>query len=422
MREKLAVPEAECANAIEELCGLNHVVEAAVLSTCNRVEVYVVALSRDRALFEVTEWMAKKSGTDVSDLKPHLFVLRESDATQHLFRVSAGLDSLVLGEGQVLSQVKQVATIGNGAKGFGKIMTLLFNRAIQVGKEVRTKTNISSGAVSISASAVELALSKLPVTTFRSVRVLVVGAGKTGKLVIKHLAAKGSKHIVVVNRSEQKVAAIHKELKSVELIYKPSTEMLACAAEADVVFTCTSSEKPLFLKEQVETLPSVSEALGGLRLFVDISVPRNVGSCVSDVGSARLYDVDDLKEAMEANMEKRRRKVMEAEPIIAENLLQFEDAFNSFETVPTLKKLRSYAETIRAEELEKCLSKLGADLPEKLIPEVTALSHRIVKKLLQGPIQHLKCSASEQRTLEETVENMHVINRMYSLDTQEFHV
>ncbi|XVF31948.1 hypothetical protein REPUB_Repub17cG0039100 [Reevesia pubescens] len=154
---------------------------------------------------------------------------------------------------------------------------------LPVGKRVRTETNIDAGAISVSSATVELALMKLPELSHATARMLVIGAGKMGKLVIKHLVAKGCTKMVVVNRSEEKVAAIGEEMKGVEIIYKPHTDMLTCSAEADVVFTSTSSETPLFLKEHVKDLPPVSSEVGGLRLFVDISVPRNVGSCVTDV-------------------------------------------------------------------------------------------------------------------------------------------
>ncbi|KAF9615855.1 hypothetical protein IFM89_026743 [Coptis chinensis] len=187
--------QAEWPRFIGELCGLNHIEEAGVLSTCNRMEIYVVALSWHRGVRELTEWMAKTSGIPASELRHHLFMLRDGDATQHLFEVSAGLDSLVLGEGQILAQVKQVVMSGEGVNGFG-----------------------------------------------RNISVLVVGAGKMGKLVIKHLVAKGWTKIVVVNRSEERVEAIPEEMRDIEIIYKPLTEMLACAGESDVVFTSTASE------------------------------------------------------------------------------------------------------------------------------------------------------------------------------------
>lgn len=419
MREKLAVPEAQWSRAIGELCNLNHIEEAAVLSTCNRMEIYMVALSWHRGIREVMEWMSKTSGIPVSELRDHLFMLRDGDATRHLFEVAAGLDSLVLGEGQILAQVKQVVKVAQSSGGLGKNIDRLFKDAISTGKKVRTDTNISSGAVSVSSAAVELALMKLPASHALSARMLVIGAGKMGKLVIKHLAAKGCKRVVVVNPSMEKVDAIREELEDIEIIYKPLTEIFSSAAEADVVFTSTASETPLFLKEHVETLPPVSESVGGFRLFVDISVPRNVGSCVSDVKTARLFNVDDLKEVVEANKEDRLRKAMEAQAIITRELKSFEAWRDSLETVPTIKKLRSYAERIKAAELEKCIQKMGEDvLTKKVRRAVEDLASGIVNKLLHGPLQHLRCDGTDSRTLDETLENMHALNRMFSLDTE----
>ncbi|CAL9065539.1 unnamed protein product [Musa banksii] len=419
MREKLAVPEAQWPRAIGELCNLNHISEAAVLSTCNRMEIYVVALSWNPGIREVMDWMAKTSGIPVAELRQHLFVLLDSDATRHLFEVSAGLDSLVLGEGQILAQVKQVVRVGQGSRGLGKNIDRMFKDAITAGKRVRSETNIASGAVSVSSAAVELALMKLPKSHSASARMLVIGAGKMGKLVIKHLAAKGCKRVVVVNRSVERVDAIREEMKDIEIIYRPFSEMVTSSAAADVIFTSTASETPLFLKEHVEALPPASEAVGSARLFVDISVPRNVGSCVSNVEHARVYNVDDLKEVVEANKEDRLRKAMEAQSIITQELKRFEAWRDSLETVPTIKKLRSYADRIRASELEKCLQKIGDDaLTKKLRKAVDELSSGIVNKLLHGPLQHLRCDGTDGRTLDETLENMHALNRMFSLDTE----
>ncbi|XP_059313842.1 glutamyl-tRNA reductase 1, chloroplastic-like [Lycium ferocissimum] len=418
MREKLSIPEAQWPQAIRELCSLNHIEEAAVLSTCNRIEIYVSALAQNRGIKEVTEWMSKYSGVPVTELCQHRFLLYNQDATQHLFEVAAGLDSLVLGEGQILAQVKQVVKNSQGVPGFGRKISELFKHAITAGKRVRTETNISSGSVSISSAAVELALLKLPEYSSSMAPVLIVGAGKMGKLVIKHLVAKGFKKMVVVNRTEERVAAIREELKDADIIYKPFSEMLACAAQADVIFTCTASEAPLFIKESVQALPSVNSEDGGRRLFIDISVPRNVEPSVSELEGACIYNVDDLKEVVEANKEDRLRKKMEAEVIIAEEVKQFEAHKNSLETVPTIKKLRAYAERIRAAEIDKCLSKMGDDLPQNKKKAIYDLSLGIVNKLLHGPMQHLKCDGTENRTLSEILENMHALNRIFSLDTE----
>lgn len=345
-------------------------------------------------------------------------MLYNQDATEHLFEVSAGLDSLVLGEGQILAQVKQVVKVGQGVNGFGRNISGLFKHAISVGKRVRTETNIAAGAVSVSSAAVELALMKLPEPSHATARMLVIGAGKMGKLVIKHLVAKGCTKMVVVNRTEERVAAIREELKDIEIIYEPLSEMMRCASEADVIFTSTASETPLFFKEHVQDLSPVGPQVGGSRLFVDISVPRNVSACVGDIEGVRVYNVDDLKEVVEANKEDRHRKAMEAQAIIVEESKQFEAWRDSLETVPTIKKLRAYAERIRAAELDKCLSKLGDDIPKKTRRAVDDLSRGIVNKLLHGPMQHLRCDGSDSQTLAETLENMHALNRMFSLETE----
>ncbi|KDP35935.1 hypothetical protein JCGZ_09907 [Jatropha curcas] len=416
IREKLAIPEAQWPQAINELCDLNHIEEAAVLSTCNRMEIYVVALSQHRGVKEVTEWMSKISGIPISELSEHRFILYNEDATRHLFQVASGLESVVLGEGQILAQVRQVKKLGQGVSGFGRKISGLFEHAIIAGKRVRTETNIASGSVSVSSAAVELGLTKLPESSYDSVRVLVIGAGKMGKLVIKHLAAKGCTKMVVVNRTEEKVAAIREELKYVEIIYKPLTEMMACASEADVIFTCTASDAPLFLKEHVQRLLPVDPKFGR-RFFIDISVPRNVEPCVSDLETAEVYNVDDLKEVVAANKEDRLRKAMEAQSVISEELRKFEAWKDSLETVPTIKKLRAYLERIRASELDKCLSKMG-NISEKQKKAIYDLSMGILKKFLHGPMQHLRIDANDCRKPEEVLEVMHAVNRMFDLETE----
>ncbi|CAM6036916.1 unnamed protein product [Sphagnum compactum] len=314
MREKLAVPEAEWPHAIAELSAHNHIGKAAVLSTCNRMEIYVVALSWNRGVQEVTEWMSKMSGIPVEDLLKHLFILHDNDATQHLFRVSAGLDSLVLGEG-------------------------LFKQAITAGKRVQSETSISAGAVSVSSAAVELTVMKLSEGGLPKVNVVIVGAGKMSKLLVKHLLSKGCTHIVIVNRSEQRVLDLQMEFSGAKIIYVPLSEMLQCAGEADVVFTSTASNVPLFFKETVKDMPPASQLAGGGQHFINISVPRNVVACLTDLPSTKVYNVDYLKEVVAANKEERRQKALELQVIIDEELQSFEAWCDSLETVPTIKKL-----------------------------------------------------------------------------------
>eukprot|EP00250_Pteridium_aquilinum_P007524 c17217_g1_i1 orf=580-1410(+) len=246
-------------------------------------------------------------------------------------------------------------------------------------------------------------------------RVLIIGAGKMSKLLVKHLLSKGCHRMVVVNRTEQRVLDLQAEFPEAELVYRPLSEMMARTGESDVVFTSTASEIPLFYRETVETLPPAAQELGGIRHFIDISVPRNVAACVGQVPSARIYNVDDLKEVVAANKEERCRKAMEAQVIIEEELRSFEAWRDSLETVPTIKKLRAYAEQIRTGELEKCLVKMGEDVPKKHKKLVEDLSKGIVNKLLHGPMTHLRCDATDSRTVSETLENMQALERMFNL-------
>lgn len=343
-------------------------------------------------------------------------MLYNKDATRHLFEVASGLDSVVLGEGQILAQVKQVKKLGQGVSGFGRKISGLFERAIIAGKRVRTETNIASGSVSVSSAAVELGQMKLPESSYGAARVLVIGAGKMGKLVIKHLAAKGCTKMVIVNRTEESVDAIREELKDTEIVYKPLSEMVACASEADIIFTCTASESPLFLKEDVERLPPVDPKVER-RIFIDISVPRNVEPSISDLETAEVYNVDDLKEVVAANKEDRLRKAMEAQGVISEELQKFEAWKDSLETVPTIKNLRAYLERIRASELDKCMSKMG-DISEKQKKAISDLSIGMLKKFLQGPMQHLRLDANGCRKPEELLEIMHAVNTMFDLEKE----
>lgn len=356
------------------------------------------------------------SGVPISEICQHRFILYNSDATRHLFEVASGLDSVVIGEGQILAQVKQVKKLGQGVAGFNRKISGLFEQAIIAGKRVRTETNIASGSVSVSSAAVELALMKLPESSYATTRVLVVGAGKMGKLVIKHLAAKGCTKMVVVNRTEERVAAVREELKHIEIIYKSLSELMACAAEADVVFICSASETPLFLKEHVQTFLPVGPEIGR-RLFVDISVPRNVEPSVSNLETAEVYNVDDLKVVVAANKEDRLRKAREAQAIISEEVHKFEAWKDSLDTVPTIKKLRAYVDRIRASELDKCLSKMG-DITDKQKKAIYDLSMGMMKKFLQGPMQHLRSDGSDCHKPKELLETMHSVNRMFELEKE----
>jgi glutamyl-tRNA reductase len=480
LREKLAVPEAEWQRAIEELCSYPHIEEAAVLSTCNRMEIYVVAVSFHRGVREVEDWMSRASGVGLEELRPHLFLLRDRDATGHLLRVSGGLDSLVMGEGQILAQVKQVHKVGQNAPGFGRHLNGLFKQAVTAGKRVRSETSISSGAVSVSSAAAELAQLKLPTHDFNDAKVCIIGAGKMSKLLVKHMHSKGCTRMTVLNRSLPRAEALAEEFPEVQFDIHLMHDLMKCVEESDLIFAASGSEELLVHKEDIENMPAASEKVGGVRRFVDISVPRNIAPQLNELeGKAIVYNVDDLKEVVAANKEERARAAAEAEVLLKEEQLAFEAWRDSLETVPTIKALRGKAETIRASELEKTLNKLGDGLTNKqkkvragvgwdrVVPRcITAaaaagqvrlqfarklavataqptppgmiasplpppllafptpqvieeLSKGIVNKLLHGPMTALRCDGADADTVAQTLANMEALERMFGLSEDE---
>lgn len=419
MREKLSVPQDEWPQAIKELCAYPHIEEAAVLSTCNRFEVYVVAVSWHRGVREVEDWLSQSSGVDLEELREHLFLLRDGDATSHVLRVSAGLDSLVLGEGQILSQVKSVFEVGQNADGFGRHLGGLFKAAITAGKRVRSETKIASGAVSVSSAAAELCQMKLPTGDYNDARILIVGAGKMSRLLVKHLASKGCKKMRILNRSLPRAEELKNDFPDCDIEIGLMDELIEATENSDVVFVASSSDEPVLAKKDLETLAPASDKVGGMRRLFDISVPRNVDADVNELeGSHRVFNVDDLREVVEANKGARARAADEARTLLTEEQANFEAWRDSLETVPTIKRLRGKAEDIRSMELEKALKKMG-DLDKKQRKAVEDLSRGIVNKLLHGPMQSMRSDGTDARQVSQTLVNMHALERMFDLSPQD---
>jgi glutamyl-tRNA reductase len=396
VREKMAVPEDKWEEAIAELCSYPHVEEAGILSTCNRMEIYVVALSWHRGVREVEEWMSKYSGVPLEELRPHMFLLRDQDATSHLLKVSGGLDSVVMGEGQILAQVKNVFALGENVDGFGRHLSGLFKAAITAGKRVRSETSIASGAVSVSSAAAELVQMKLPGGNFDGCRVMIVGAGTMSRLLVEELMA---------------------DFPEANIKLALMDDFLAQAEKHDVIFTAASTGV-IITKADLANMAPANASVGGSRRLVDIAVPRNVDADCGDDENTILYNVDDLKELVELNKDKRERAADEARELLTHEQAQFEAWRDSLETVPTIKRLRNKAEIIRAAELEKAILKLGDGLTKKQMKAVEELSRGIVNKLLHGPMQALRSDGTDPSEVSQTLVNMHALETMFDLKDQ----
>jgi glutamyl-tRNA reductase len=289
VREKLAIPEPDWNAASADLVATGAIAEAAVLSTCNRFEVYYAATDPREAMAAVTQYLSDRGNLPVSVLRKNIFMLSGDDAVAHIMRVSGGLDSLVVGEGQILSQVRQchLRSIEEDGSG-GKVLSRLLQTAVQAGKRVRSETGISKGSVSISSAAVELSemLSvqdlKLP---FSEARLAVIGAGKMTRLLIIHLASRGLEKITIVNRSLGSPQELAEQFPDIEIEIKLMDDLWDVVAKSDIVYTATSATDYIVDKNRLE-----ENGLGGGKplMLVDIAVPRNVGTDCKEVSQVNM--------------------------------------------------------------------------------------------------------------------------------------
>ncbi|MEL7330239.1 MAG: glutamyl-tRNA reductase, partial [Cyanobacteria bacterium J06559_1] len=383
VREKLSIPSAQVADAIAHLGNSPTIQEVSILSTCNRLEIHIVASEIETGIRDVMRFLSEHSGIEPNELRPHLFVLLQQDAVMHLMRVAGGLDSLVLGEGQILSQVKHALSLAQQHKGVGRILNRLLKDAIKAGKRVRTDTNLGTGAVSISSAAAELALMK--VESFDNCHIAILGAGKMARLLVQHLISKRANKITLLNRTIGRANDLAAQFGDVDITTGTLDSMLDAVVAADVVFTCTSSVEPILHKENLAPVCNGSQIM-----VFDIAVPRNVHSNISEIESVFAFNVDDLKAVVAQNQESRRQMALEAEALLEEEVDGFMDWLRSLDTVPTISSLRSKVETIREQELEKAMSRLGSEFSEKHRGVVEALTRGIVNKILHDPMTQLR--------------------------------
>jgi len=406
VREKLSIPEPQMESAIAYLLSYPHIEEVAILSTCNRLEIYIVTRETEQGIREVTQFLSEHSKLPVLNLRQHLFMLLHEDAVMHLMRVAAGLDSLVLGEGQILAQVKHTHKLGQQYNGIKLILNRLFKQTLTAGKRVRTETSIGTGAVSISSAAVELA--QLKVQNLAACRVTIVGAGKMSRLLVQHLVAKGASQISILNRSRQRAEELASQFRGTKLQLYSITEMMPVIATSDLVFTSTAATEPLLERSKLEAILEQNRPL----MLFDISVPRNVHPDVNEMNNVQAFNVDDLKAVVAQNHESRRKIAMEAQRLLEEEIEVFDTWWRSLETVSTISCLRDKMETIRSQELEKALSRLGCEFAEKHQEVIEALTRGIVNKILHDPMVQLRA----QQDIEARRQAMETLQMLFNLD------
>ncbi|MCP9791594.1 glutamyl-tRNA reductase [Vulcanococcus limneticus] len=399
IRERLSIAEQTMEDSLQRLRADEQVLEASILSTCNRLEIYTLLRHPEQGVTAVGTFLSEVSGLELGDLTPHLFTYHHEEAVGHLMRVAAGLDSLVLGEGQILSQVKKMYRLGQEHRSIGPILNRLLNQAVSTGKRVRTETNLGTGAVSISSAAVELA--QLKVGQARGVddlvpldqeQIAVVGAGRMARLLLQHLQAKGAKGVVLLNRTVERAEQMAADFPGLPVQCRPLSDLNHCLSTCSLVFTSTAADDPIIDAERLGRLNRRSSLM-----LIDIGVPRNIAADVAGLGGVESYDVDDLQEVVARNQEARREIAAEAEGLLQEEGRQFLEWWDGLEAVPIVNRLRLQLEDIREQELQKALSRMGPDLSARERKVVEALSKGIINKILHTPVTNLRAPQPRQQ-------------------------
>jgi glutamyl-tRNA reductase len=403
LREKLDFSAGGVGEAVQELAARASVPECVVLSTCNRSEIYVAGSDAGRTGEDVVEFLSQFHRLPRELFLPHLFTLEGREAVGHLFRVAAGLDSVVVGEPQILGQVKDAFQAAAARHCTGPLLDRLFTSSFTVGKRVRTETALGEGAVSVSFEAVAIARKIFGKLEGR--KVLVVGAGEISTLTAQHLRGSGVGEILITSRTAAHAAALAAAVNGRAI---PWTELSSALTAADIVITATGAQRPIIARAQVEAATR-KRRLDPLYI-IDIAVPRDVDPSVGDLEQVFLYNIDDLQKFVQKNLSNRGAEVSRAEAIVSEETSRFVAWQRSRSTVPTLVALRRRFYAIRESELQRLEGKLAGLTPEarERFEEVTRL---IVEKLLLEPTEQLKRLPDEETQVVYT----EVINRLFRL-------
>ncbi|MFA7398918.1 MAG: glutamyl-tRNA reductase, partial [Sideroxydans sp.] len=384
VREQIAFNAETMDVALRDLVGNGAAKEATILSTCNRTEVYCSTHEPTQAI----NWLASYHHLAANDIEPYIYRLPQEQAVKHAFRVASGLDSMVLGEPQILGQMKQAVRQAEQAGTMGFLLHKLFQRTFSVAKDVRTQTEIGANLVSMAAAAVKLAERIYP--SIAEQRVLFIGAGEMIELNAVHFAARNPKQITVANRTLERAQTLARRINGHAVTLNELPEQLA---QHDIIVTCTASTLPILGKGMVER---ALKARKHRPLFiVDLAVPRDVEAEVSELNDVFLYTVDDLSEVVRDGLDARQGAVKEAEVIIDSGVSDFVHWMESRGVVPTIRALRDHAERQRRAEMEKALRALAkGENAEKVLE---SLSSALTNKFLHAPTQALNQATSAER-------------------------
>jgi glutamyl-tRNA reductase len=382
VRERLHIPEAALPVLLERLGKEATVLERLVLSTCNRVEVYAVTADLEQAQAAIPAVLAEGTQTPLALFQDRLYHHHQEEAVRHAFRVAASLDSLVLGESQILHQMKEAYQMAQAQAATGPILNTLMTRTLGVAKKVRTETGIGESTVSVPSAAIGLA--KTIFGELKDRRVLILGAGEMAELAARNLKCEGVQAVLVAHRNFDRAAEMASRLQGRAVRFDQIRDELR---QADIVVSSTAAPHYLLHRADVEELMRLRR---NRPLFlIDIAVPRDIDPEVNQIDNAYLYDIDDLEGVVASHREARQQEAAQAELLVEREVASFQRWLNSLEVVPTIVDLRRQVEEIREAELEKALSRLQ-ELDPAQQEVVRALAHGITNKVLHHPTTELK--------------------------------
>ena len=400
VRGQVAFPPEQLARALAELTALDGIHEAAIVSTCNRTEIYC---SRDNTSDDIiTDWLCRFHQLESDSLLPHLYIYQQADAVRHVLRVAAGLDSMILGEPQILGQMKEAYQHSLQANSIDTLVNRLFQHTFSVAKQVRTDTAIGASPVSVAFAAVSLArqiFGKLEDQT-----ALLIGAGETIELTARHLHDQGIGKIIVANRTVSRAHDLAAQFNGygIEL-----DEISTHLEEADIVISSTASTEPLITRKQMQS--ALKKRKHRPVFMVDIAVPQDIAADVAELDDVYLYTVDDLQQVIDENLRSREEAALQAEEIIDDQVERFMAWVQSLDAVPTVRAYREYAESLGEAAIEKAARQLENGTPPQEVIET--LTRNLVRKLSHNPSVNLRNAAAEGETgLLEAVRKLFQLN------------
>ncbi|MBN2645835.1 MAG: glutamyl-tRNA reductase [Desulfuromonadaceae bacterium] len=406
VREKVAFAPEKLAEALHQLAQSPQLAESLILSTCNRVELYAGGPDCGAGIRALKEFLAHYHHLSVDDLDGHLYVKQGEEAIRHVFRVAASLDSMVVGEPQILGQIK--TAYGHAAEQgtVGLILNRFLHKAFSVAKRVRTETNIAGNAVSVSFAAVELA--RKIFGSIEGKKVLLIGAGEMCELAARHFVNNGINRVLVTNRTFARAEKLAEEFSGQAVLFENFPDHLH---QVDIVLSSTGATRFIISPEMVQQ--ALKQRKNRPMFFIDIAVPRDIDPRVNDLNNAYLYDVDDLQGVVNANLKERQREAELAEQIIEHEIGQFQRWMRGLDVVPTIVALRNKVEQLRRAEVDKTLGNLK-HLGASERKAIEAMSAALINKILHTPTRVLK--QAQQQEDEEAQLCVDALQRLFDLE------